>query len=147
MLVGTNNVDHFPFIKDDDVLLGRGIAKPHFFLEAHGLDFPNGAFKEIRLMATIANVRGRKDFFRHIAIQSIADTSQVASPVVPHDDQYGRRHNPEPDRAGQRQLQPDPIDQQIQRHQVDKIGQQRRHAKENGNLQLVDGPLGSDDIV
>lgn len=56
LLVGTDYINHLSLEKDDSMLLGRRITQKHFFLQAQRFDFSNGAFKEVRLVSTVAEI-------------------------------------------------------------------------------------------
>ena len=54
--MGTDDVYHLAFVKDDEVLIGLRVAQAHLFLAAHRFDFADGVFKEMRLMTAITFV-------------------------------------------------------------------------------------------
>lgn len=79
--MGTDDVYHLSFVKDNVVLVLCRVTKSHPFLVAHRLHFLDRVLEEVRLMTATTFVGGREYFAWHRLLPWSASALNWASDV------------------------------------------------------------------
>lgn len=102
------------------------------------------AFKEPLLAAVVPYLKAHR---QASVVQPEAALAVSGVQAYPEAHQHACRHQPGQRRQGQRGLQAEALDQQVERGEIDEVGDDRPHAEDDGGLQVVQRTALADDVV